>query len=311
MSLTKLEEDPSSSTEVTTNDKPNIITAFLESVRGGFRPRSKSMSLEKAVQEIIEEHNEATGKTSDISENSKSIIQNVLEFSELYVEDIMIPRADIFAININTSLEQLSEKLAKKTYTRIPVFKNNLDDISGFVHIKDIAKIILKKKDFKMEEIIRQCLFVPPSMKISKLLIKMQLSHVHIAIVIDEYGGTTGLVTMEDLMEEIVGQIDDEHDEVDKSFSYKKISDDLYEVSARFSIEDLETKTGLQLHNDKKEIEEDEEEEDYDTLGGLIFSLTGRIPVVGEVVVYSDEIEFEITDANSRAIKRVIVRKKS
>jgi magnesium and cobalt transporter len=286
-------------------------TGLLNSISGFFTRNKNPHSLRETVEEIIDEIEEAQeeGEQTVISSNERSIIKNVIEFSELYVEDILIPRADIFAISQDIDFEKLQTKLIKKTHTRIPVYKRNLDDIVGFIHVKDIAKTLFQKLEFKIENALRQCLFVPPSMKISNLLIKMQVTRVHMAIVVDEYGGTMGLVTLEDLLEEIVGTIEDEHD-IDKSFVFKQISNNVFEVSSRISIEEFEKKTELKLFDDENSASEEAyDEQNFDTLGGLISSIVGRLPVVGEIIKLNETTEFEITDADARSIKRVIVRR--
>jgi len=226
-----------------------------------------------------------------------------LEFKELHVKDVMIPRADIFAIHEDIQFSELQEKLFDKTYTRIPVYKSNLDEIRGFIHIKDIARYFFNKKEFTIADIVRKCMFVPPSMKIHNLLIRMQQSRVHIAIVIDEYGGTEGIVTLEDIVEEIVGNIEDEHDEDESNIGFKKISDDIYEVSSRILIEEFIARTAI-------DISIKEAEEQPNTVGGLVTYMLGRIPVKGEIIAFNDKIELEVTEADARSVRRLVVKKK-
>ena len=279
------------------NDNQKIKNVFnrLKDVLG-----LKQTSLKESLEEVIEEHDEFGEEFIDVE--GKNILKNVLGFSEMDVEDVMIPRADIVAIDYEAGFEELKFILVEKAHTRIPVYKQNLDDISGFIHLKDIVGILCNDQQFNMQSIIRQVLFVPPSMKIINLLIKMQLSHVHMAIVVDEYGGTAGLITMEDLMEEIVGEIEDEHDVTDDIY-FKEINKDTYEASARMDVEELEAKLGVKF------IES--EEDDFDTLGGLIFDMLGRVPAVGEVAIHKNGIEFEIAEADARRKKRVVIRTKA
>jgi len=257
--------------------------------------------LQESIEEILEKNGSDNNEALDAGE--KAILKNVLDFKELHVEDIMIPRVDIFAIPEDIEFDELQKKLFDKTYTRIPVYKGDLDEILGFIHIKDIARVFFKNKSFSVKEILRKCLFVPSSMKISNLLIRMQQAKVHIAIVIDEYGGTEGIVSLEDIMEEIVGNIEDEHDEDDLN-TFRKISDDIYEVSSRMSMEEFFAKSGIDLS-----IKEAEKE--FDTVGGLVTYLLGRIPVKGEVISYNDNIELEVTEADARQVRRLVVKKKS
>ncbi|HCR86451.1 MAG TPA: HlyC/CorC family transporter [Alphaproteobacteria bacterium] len=258
----------------------------------------QKQSLRESLEEILDENQHTE---EDIPDGQKAIIRNILEFNELYVEDIMIPRSDIFSIPSDIDFENLQEKLLGKTYTRIPVYKGDLDEVLGFIHIKDVARSFFNKTKLKIADIIRKCLFVPASMKIGNLLIRMQQSHVHIAIVVDEYGGTEGIVTLEDIIEEIVGNIEDEHVREDTNLIFNKLNDNEYEVSSRMYIEDIIKKTELDI-----KLAENNE---YDTIGGLIFNLTSRIPVKGEIIKMNDEIEFEILEADPRRLKRLMIRK--
>ncbi len=265
-----------------------------------------STSLKESVEEAIEEHDATRGEAFEDGE--KAMLRNVLSFAEMNVEDVMIPRADIAAIEAGVSYGELKDFITEKTYTRFPVYRQTLDDVVGFVHIKDLLMSAYNvEKNFNLSKIIRQCLFVPPSMKTSTLLLKMQLSHVHIAIVVDEYGGTDGLVTLEDLVEEIVGEITDEHDRVD-DIMFTPLGNDVFEASARIDIEDLEKNLNIRIYTE-------EEEEDFDSLGGLIFYILGRVPALGEVITTTTsdnryELEFEITDSDLRRVKRVIIRRR-
>ncbi len=263
-------------------------------------------SLKESLEEVIEEHN-AVGDIIDPDE--KEMLQNVLAFSEMTVQDIMVPRADIIYVDNDISFEGLKKFMEKKAHTRMPVCRKTLDDIAGFIHIKDLVRILCNGSEFDINKILRQALFVPPSMKINDLLVKMQLSRVHIALVIDEYGGTSGMATMEDLMEEIVGEIEDEHDITNNEKMLKKIGRNLYDVNARISIEELEKEFGSIFRNDN-------ESEEFDTLGGLIFIILGRIPAKGEIATFvsknqKDIFEFEVVDADARRVKKVLLRKKA
>lgn len=284
------------------NDKKNGKKSSRRSLKAGFSKlfAAKKSGLQESIEEILGEEGHKAEIPLDAGE--KAILKNVLEFKELHVEDIMIPRADIFAIPEDIQFADLQSRLLDKTYTRIPVYKSDLDEIQGFIHIKDIARIFFNKKEFSVKETLRKCLFVPPSMKISNLLIRMQQTRVHIAIVIDEYGGTEGIVALEDIVEEIVGNIEDEHDE-DSSPTLKKISDDLYEVSSRTSIDEFLSKTGM-------DVSIKDAESQFDTIGGLVTYLLGRIPVKGEIITFNEKIELEVTDADARSVKRLIVKKK-
>ncbi len=280
-----------------TEERKNILSKITKSFISVFLPKQKS-TLKESLEEILDEREE-----ENILENTQedtSIIRNVLEFNELYVEDVMIRRADIFSINWEASFEDIKSSLLDKTYTRIPVYKGDLDEIKGFIHIKDIAKLAFTDQEFDLESITRKCLFVPASMKISNLLIRMQQSRVHIAIVVDEYGGTEGLITLEDIMEEIVGKIEDEHEfEEESEVKFRKLKNSEYEVSSRLTIKELEDKLNITI----------DEEGEYETLGGLVFEIEGRIPVNGEVVEISENLEAEVLEADARTVKSFILRK--
>lgn len=269
------------------------LRAIAQKVKGAFGGRRGS--LKESLEEVIDEH-DAAGEIIDSEE--KTLLRNVLVFSELSVGDIMIPRLDIVAIEHDANLTALQALVIEKEHTRIPIYRESLDEVLGFVHVKDLFPYLRGDKKFNLKTIIREVLFVPPSMKLSDLLVDMRVSRVHMAIVIDEYGGTCGLITMEDLMEEIVGEIQDEHDELDESFM-RDMPDGSIETSARVSLEELSEKLGISFD---KTVEEE-----IDTLGGLIVSMLGRVPHIGETVTYSESIAFEIKDADPRRIKRVLI----
>lgn len=280
-----------------TNHQP-LLKSFFYWLRNALGLRSDS--LKQSVEEVIEEQEAAGG---NINPEEKNMLRNVLGFSELTVEDIMVPRADIIALSHNVKIDEIKKLAIENAHTRLPVYRNSLDDIIGFVHIKDMTVSILSNSQFEMEKILRQILFVPPSMRVSTLLVKMQLSRVHIALVVDEYGGTTGLVTLEDLVEEIVGEIEDEHD-TEEEILFKPLSGSMFEASGRLDISSLEKKIGMVITSD-------EEKAEFDTIGGLVLAILGRVPAIGEVAIHRSGVEFEVADADLRKVKRVIIRKPS
>ncbi len=281
-------------------EKTEQNRSFIKRISGIFSI-PKKYGLQESIEEVLDENGSESAAPLDAGE--KAILKNVLEFKELHVEDVMIPRADIFAVPEDIEFSELHPKLVDKTYTRIPVYKDDLDEILGFIHVKDIARAYFNNQQFNIKEILRKSLFVPPSMKVSNLLIRMQQSRVHIAIVIDEYGGTEGIVTLEDIVEQIVGNIEDEHDEDESSLSLKKISDDIFEVSSRIRIEEFLSRSGIDLSI--------KDATGFDTVGGLVTYMLGRIPVKGEVITFNDQIELEITDADARTVRRLVVKKKN
>ena len=221
------------------------------------------------------------------------------------VEDVAVPRADIVAVPVNVELPELISVFRDSGLTRLPVFKETLDTPSGMIHLKDLAlkhgfTDAADTAGFELQPIVREVLFVPPSMPIGVLLQKMQSERKHMALVIDEYGGVDGLVTIEDLIEQVIGEIEDEHD-IEEADTFKLERPGIYIAQSRAPLEELEKATGLRLSDD-------EMDEDVDTLGGLVFLLTGRVPARGEVVNHPTGAEFEIVDADPRRIKRIRLR---
>lgn len=254
-------------------------------------------SLKETIEEIIEEHN---GQEDDTLEPEERVmLHNVLSFGDTKVSDIMVPRTDISAVPVDITLAELKAHILEQQHTRTPVYDETMDNVLGFIHVKDLLPMLSGEKKFDLRAAMRDILFVPPSMRILDLLVKMRHAGSHMAIVVDEYGGTDGLVTMENLFEEIVGDIQDEHDE-DEEQENKiiRVSDNIFEVNARIRIEELEKELGLNLVTEEKENE-------FDTLGGLIFFQLGRVPVKGEVVHHISGLRFDIIEADPRRIKKV------
>lgn len=284
------------------NGKTNV--PFIKKTRSRLAKflglKGDTTTLEAEVAELIEEH-DPEGK--QVGSEERSILHNVLGLSDTCVSDVMVPRPDIIAVDFKASLDDLKNLVIGKEHTRIPVYKEILDNVVGFVHSKDLIAYLgmENKKAFSIHSVLREILFVPPSMKVTDLLIKMKSSRVHIAIVLDEYGGTDGLVTLEDLVEEIIGEIEDEHDEKEGS-EINKIDDLSFEVSARMSVHNLEKKLGIKLVRG-------DEAEDFDTLGGLVFYLMGHVPAKGEVVKHYSGIEFEVLEADARKVSKLLVRR--
>lgn len=233
-------------------------------------------------------------------------------FHLLRVEDVMVPRANIIAIDINTGLHELSKAFQDAGHSRLPIYKETLDEPIGMVHIKDILPYLMlnakgrSAKTYKDRKILntvkRPVLFVPPSMLAQDLLQRMQARRMHMAIVVDEYGGTDGILTIEDLVEPIVGDIDDEHDDEEpKIKTVKKAGKTHWIADARVTIEDFEKAIG-------RDFASADEEDEVDTLGGLVFTLAGRVPERGEIIYHPDGLEFEIKDADPRRVKILKIR---
>ncbi len=233
--------------------------------------------------------------TSNIASDS-SMVSNLRHFTEKTVEDVMIPRSDIVAIDISSTLEELSESIIENGHTRTIVYKENLDKIVGFVHIKDLFEVVSAGGKFNFKNLLRKHIVSPHSMKLTALLKQMQLNRTHISIVVDEYGGTDGLVTIEDIIEEIVGEIEDEHDIDTGDDDYKILKPGLLITSARVEIEELETIIGIKLST---------EEDEFDTIGGLIMAKSGSVPEKGEVVNITEDVVAEILESTPRTIKQI------
>ena len=278
-----------------------MIKKIYGSIISLFRSNQKE-ELKNVIEDLIDENKSSTEKIDD---GTKNIFKNVINLSDKCIEDVMIPRADIDAVSSDIKIDKLITFINKTKHSRIPVFQDNLDKIIGMIHIRDLfEKVNNKKKKENLslsKTITRKILFSSPSMKILDLLLKMRSEQIHMSIVVDEFGGTNGLVTIEDLVEEIVGEIKDEHD-FEEIEEIKKISKKTYDVSARLPVEDLEKKIGGYFT--------DEEKEDIDTVGGLVFNLLGKIPSRGEVINHKSGLEFTIRDADTRRIKRILVNVK-
>ena len=275
---------------------------IFKKIKSLFKSKNKN-DIKNVIEDLIDEDNTGSEKIDD---GTKNIFKNVINLRNKCIEDIMIPRADIDAVRSDVKVNKLISFINKTKHSRIPVFQDNLDKIVGMIHIRDLFENVNKQKrnnnDFKLSKtIIRKILFSSPSMKILDLLLKMRSEQIHMSIVVDEFGGTNGLVTIEDLVEEIVGEIKDEHDfEVNEEI--KKLSKNSYDFSARVSVKDFEKEIGIFFS--------DEEKEDIDTLGGLVFNLLGKIPSRGEVINHKSGLEFTILNADTRKIKRILVNVK-
>jgi CBS domain containing-hemolysin-like protein len=293
----------SSNSNNESENKASPIDAVRDWLRRVLGPKQEA-TLKEVLEDVIEEHEE--GSQERLAPEEKVMLHNVLSFSDIEVNDIMIQRTDIVAVPLDISQPELKAHIMEERHTRMPVYEGTLDHVRGFIHVKDLLPMFSGDKPYSVTSVMRNLLFVPPSMRIIDLLIKMRHAGSHMAIVVDEYGGTDGLVTMEDLFEEIVGDIQDEHDEAEEpEDKITRISDSVYEVSARIRIEKLEKRLGLNLVTEEKENE-------FETLGGLIFFQIGRVPAKGEIIPHVSGIRFEIYDADPRRIHKVrILTKKN
>ncbi|MFO0997985.1 MAG: hemolysin family protein [Alphaproteobacteria bacterium] len=276
--------------------RPSMVRAVADWVRGRRHRKAEEPSLRETVEEIIEDFKEPT-TSEELDE--RRLLRNVLKLGELSAEDVMVPRADIIAVEASTPLDELVKSIAAEAHSRLPVYRERLDDVIGMIHIKDVLRYWGRDAEFSLGQILRDVLFVAPSMRVLDLLLEMRESRTHIALVVDEYGGIDGLVTIEDVVEEIVGEIEDEHDE-DGGPRIVRRGDGTYLADGRLTLEEFESATAPALtDNDRAQI---------DTLGGLVVALAGRVPGRGEVIKHGSGIEFEVLEADARRVKRVRVR---
>ncbi|HEY3149931.1 MAG TPA: hemolysin family protein [Dongiaceae bacterium] len=269
-------------------------------LRGLFRflkRRDSEAALREAIEEFIEE-SETTDDQPAAGESS--LLLNILKLGEKTAYDVMTPRVDIRAAPEDIGFRGLIQVVREHGHSRVPIYRNDLDDIVGIVHIKDVLPYIFEPDAFQLQKIMRAPMFVAPSIRVLDLLLQMRLSRAHIALVVDEFGGIDGLVTIEDLVEEVIGEIEDEHDVV-RGPSLVQRPDGTWLADARTTIEEFESRVGPVLT-------EEERAHDIDTLGGLVMSLTDRVPSRGELVTHSSGIAFEVVDADPRRIKRLRVR---
>ena len=305
MSNTPIAEKDLPAEEPRENDEE---TSWFERLLATF-----GLGEEPDLRELIEDAL-ARSKSDTLSAQERGMLRRILRFGKLTVEDVMVPRADIFAVDESTTVAELMHVFREAEHSRLPVYRETLDDPRGMIHIRDLmswiteqaeagetagldlGKVNLQRTVASMN-ITRELLYVPGSMAVLDLLLKMQTTRLHLALVVDEYGGTDGLVSIEDLVEEVVGEIADEHDVEDEPLIRTDPRLGLI-ADARMPVEELEQHLGI-------ELVEGEQEEDIDTLGGLVFSIAGRIPARGELVRHPSGVEFEVLEADPRRIKKI------
>ena len=272
----------------------NIISKLIKKINF----LGNNQSLRDSIKDVIDEKSNEESQNIDLSSKEKSILSNILSINKLKADDVMIPRASIVAISQDSSFQNIIDTIDKESHSRMPVFRKDLDDVLGMIHIKDIIKFSgSNHNDFNIKKIMREVLFVPPTMPVMNLLLKMQATKLHMALVIDEHGGTDGLITIEDVIEEIVWEIEDEHD-IDDDFNFKKIDSNTFEAKADMTLDDFNHESNLSIV-----------EENVDTLGGYIFSKINRVPYAGEVIKVDNTYQFEIIEADPRKIKKIRIFK--
>lgn len=253
--------------------------------------RNDADNLRDTIEELIE--------LEDDGDNTEelTLFRNVLSVRDVTVADVMVPRADIKAVDVETTMADVAKVMSDSGHSRLPVYRDRLDEVVGMLHIKDLLACWEDDQQTGISKIVRKPLFVAPSMPVLELLLQMRVQRLHMALVVDEFGGIDGLVTIEDLVEEIIGEIEDEHDE-DTGPGLVRKGPGIIDVDARLEIEDFEAEAGAFLTADERD-------EDIETMGGLVFYLAGRVPGRGEVIGHESGIEFEILEADPRRIRRL------
>jgi magnesium and cobalt transporter len=278
-------------------------TGLLWKLQGLIRKR-EAESLRDRMEELIDEPEAAGGKAAEagteLGAQERVLLGNVLKLRDKTAADVMVPRADIVAIAEDLSLDQTIKVMQEEAHSRYPIYRGQLDEIVGMVHIKDVFASVGTDRAFDMGAILRKPLFVVSGVPVLDLLLQMRQARMHMALVVDEYGGIDGLITIEDLVETIIGDIADEHDE-DGPPQMVERPDGSIELDARTPVEAFEAKLGPLLT-------EEERAADIDTMGGLVLTLAGRVPARGELVSHSSGLEFRVLDADPRKIRRLRVR---
>ncbi len=278
--------------------------SFLHRIRSMLGRPAPEPTLRESIAELMLEAAdapEAQDPPSELDRHERLLIQNLLRLRETTADDVMVPRADIVAMRADLTLEQAIEQIRGDGHSRLPVYREQLDDIVGMVHVKDVFAYVGRPEAFSRDAILRKPLRVAPRIRVLDLMLQMRQQRVHMALVVDEYGGIDGLVTIEDLVETITGEIDDEHDDEATPMVTER-PDGALDLNARLPVADFEKRMGPILSADERDA-------DIDTVGGLVFTLAGRVPAKGEVISHPSGIEFRVLDADPRRIRRVRVRR--
>jgi CBS domain containing-hemolysin-like protein len=273
---------------------------FWKKVRYGLKKLLPGSSSPLAREEITELLEESIRETVHFDTHESTLLRNMLGLRDINALDVMVPRADIFYVDQSDSMEKIIEKMTAASHSRVPVVNENLDQVEGILHIKDLLRMMQTNEKVNISTLLRQPIFISPTMRLLDLLQEMRLRRLHLALVVDEYGGTDGLITIEDLVEEIIGEINDEHDE-DTTPLFDITNDGTAMADARLEIEMLEAVTGSLLDADNQD--------EIDTVGGLVISLAGRVPGRGEIVRHPSGLEFEIIESDPRHVSMVKIRR--
>ncbi|ATR21756.1 Magnesium and cobalt efflux protein corC [Roseomonas mucosa] len=271
---------------------------------GALTRRKEAESVRERFEALVDGSGEEgdPGEPPELDAAERLLLGNVLKLRGKTALDVMVPRADIVAMPEKLTLQQAIELIQREGHSRLPVYRENLDDIVGMVHIKDVFAAVGHEAAFDLKAILRKPLFVAPQIPVLDLLLQMRMARIHLALVVDEYGGIDGLVTIEDLVETIVGDISDEHDEEELPQIVER-PDGTLDVDARMPVEDFEARMGPILTPE-------EHHQDIDTVGGLVFTLAGRVPKKGELVSHPGSgLEFRVLESDPRRIRRLRVRR--
>lgn len=268
--------------------------------------RNQEQSIRDSIAELVQQDStseESSGEAEslDLNLQERALIGNVLRLRDMMADDVMVPRPDIVAMKLDLTLEAALAFIREEGHSRMPVYREHLDDVAGMVHIKDVFGFTGDPSGFSLEKILRKPLLVAPQIRVLDLLLQMRQTHIHLALVVDEYGGIDGLVTIEDLVETIVGDISDEHDEAEGPMLTER-SDGSYDINARLPVELFEDMLGTILSDDERNA-------DIETVGGLVFNLAGRVPARGEIIMHPAGVEFLVLDADAMRIRKLRARR--
>ncbi len=292
--LTRKTERPMPDPSRSPDAAPSLWRGIKQLLGGAPQP-----TLREEIEEAIEEHAADQPAANDLSHAERQMLTNLLDLSDRRVEDAAVPRADMISFDVVKSFADLVATLVESGHSRLPVFRTSLDDVIGMIHVKDVYAALARHEAPAPESLLREVLFVPTAMRVLDLLARMRQARTHMAIVIDEFGGTDGLVTIEDLVEQIVGDIEDEHDE--EVAPQIVAVDGGWEADARVDLAELEAVVGAPLGGE-------DVDEDVDTLGGLIVALADKVPEAGEVVTHPAGWRFEVLASDGRRVERARVR---
>ena len=279
---------------------PSLLGGLLRRLRGMASGDNDNNGLRETLEDLLEEST-PDDPDDQFTDEERSLLLNALSFSELRVDDVMVPRSDIKAVSSNVTLDELIAAVREAGHSRMLVYRENLDDVVGIINLKDLLAYWGNGENFDMADVMRPVLVVPSSMRVLDLLLEMRGTYNRMASVVDEFGGTDGLVTIEDLIHEILGEIHDEHSEAGTR-DHQINNNGVIEVDARIDLDDLAELLGEALHDA-------DEHEEIDTLAGLIFVLIDRIPETGETVFHPWGWRLDILEADPRRIKKVRIRR--